>query len=251
LIKEGLEKLEQLIAAGQKPVALDYLGLTGRAFAMGGEVTNLPPPLRRRAVGSLDDLIAVVKAEPEPDGVTPGPEIWVGAKEVTALWRADDSRESAVFSLSFSAAWKVLRFWAESPQMLEQKLFIRHLVQVFDCDPALVAPWRKLDWTSSARATGEVERTRDRLGREINAQVNGTADLPETIPITVSVFREKGQREKYTVVCQVEIDAAANRIGLLVRDAELSAIEESHLDDILQEIKNELPDVPSYLGQVL
>ena len=254
MIKEGLEKLEQLIAAGQKPVSLDYLGLGGRAFAMGGDITNMPPPLKRRQAGSLDDLIAAVNASAaasaEDDELPPGPEVWVSAAGVTALWRADDSRESIVFPLTFSAAWRVLRSWSASPQMLEQKHFIWQLVHVFECDPALVAPWRKLSWTSSASAVGEVERRSDRLGREINSQVSGAADLPETVPLTVPVFREKGQREQYTVVCKVEIDAPANRLGLLVKDSELSAIEESHLDGILSQLREQLTGVPCYLGQV-
>jgi len=53
------------------------------------------------------------------------------------------------------------------------------------------------------------------------------------------------------VLCKVEIDAAANRMGLLPKDSELSSIEESHLDGILAELRERLPSVPSYLGSVL
>jgi CBS domain-containing protein len=183
--------------------------------------------------------------------VEPGPDCWVSMSGVTALWRANDAREYVVFPLSMSPAWTVLRSWAAQVQLLDQKAFIRTLVQVFDVDAALVAPWRKLDFLSSVKTAGEVERGRDRLGREINNQASGAVDLPETLPVTVPIFREQGQRETYTVLCKVEIDAAANRIGLLVKDSDLSAIEESHLAGILGQLREELTDVPCYLGHVL
>jgi hypothetical protein len=247
----------EIIKQGDAPTAMDAVGMGGRFFGLGGQVLAVPPPLRRRKAGSLEDLIAAVVREVEAVAGDAGmqderPEVWVGPSGVTALWNGSDSRESIVFPLAWTAPWARLRAWAATPQLLEQRAFIRELTYTFNLDAALIAPWRKLDFLNAVKSAGEVAHGRDRLGREITAQATGTVDLPETIPVCVPVFEEMGERALYTAVCRVEIDAAANRVGLVPNPLELRAIEESHLRGVYQRLREGLvDDVPVYLGEVL
>jgi hypothetical protein len=253
LIAEGLEKLREYWEAGAKPIPMDNVGLGERSYVLGGNVVQLPKPLRRRLAGSLADLMAAVKRETGTESIDPfaSPEIWISGCGVRALIDGTDSREWIDFRLSYSQAWAKLRAWANGPTMLEQKQFVRELVHTFDCDSALVAPWRKLDFLNQIKTSGEVSHGRDRLGRQINSEAAGIEPLPETIVISVPVFAERGERDEYTVVCRVEIDASANRVGLMPKAIELAAIEESHLEAIANQLREGLGEsVPVYLGQV-
>jgi hypothetical protein len=97
-----------------------------------------------------------------------------------------------------------------------------------------------------------VSHGRDRLGKEITAQATGTVDLPETIPVCVPIFEQMGERCPYTVVCRVEIDAAANRVGLIPDPLELRGFEDAQLFGICRRLREGLSSqVPVYLGDVV
>jgi hypothetical protein len=257
LIAEGLKMLVDLIGRGDAPVSMDNVGLAGRSYALGGEVYDLPPPLYRREVGSVDDVIACAKEAWEhwQELETPirngPPVIWVWPTGVVLLPDGKDSRETVHFSLTYSRAWGCLKEFALMPKLLEQKAFVRELVHTFECDPAIIAPWRKLDFNRSVLTQGEVAHGRDRLGREINAQASGIGDLPETITVDVPIFEQLGQRDRYAVTTKVEIDASACRIGIIPRATELATMEEGHLAGIIAECRKELPELGVFFGRVV
>lgn len=258
MIADGLKALVELISRGDSPVSMESVGLAGRSYAIGGEVYELPPPLFRREVGSVADLTACAESALEAwrdlattEVTKTSPVVWVWATGAVLLPNGADSREAVYFNLSYTRAWGCLKEFATTPKLLEQKAFVRELVHTFECDPAIITPWRKLDFSRSVLTSGEVNHGRDRLGREINSQASGIGDLPETMTVEVPIFQQCGQRDKYSIVCKVEIDAAACRIGLIPRESELAAIEESHLAGIIAEIKRELPDTGVFFGRVL
>lgn len=259
MIREGLTALVELISRGDTPVSMENVGLGGRAYAIGGEVQELPPPLFRREVGSVEDLISCGKtafdlwaANNENAIESPtAPVIWVWTDGAVLLPAGNDSRESVVFRTSFSCAWAALQAFGDEITLLEQRAFVRLLVHVFEADPAIVTPWRRLDFNRSVLTQGEVSHGKDRLGREINAQASGIGDLPETITVDVPIFREAGQRDRYAVTCKVEIDASSCKIAIVPKASELALLEENHLAGTIREIRNALPDLGVFFGRVL
>jgi hypothetical protein len=254
LIAEGLEALVALVQRGNQPGSMLDVGLSEQCYTLNGKVWDKPVPLYRRTVESLDDLLGVAAdvhvEKNERSSCCTDMAFWVSNAGVKLLTNENDSRQWVLFPLTYSKPWQLLKKFAANIELLEQKVLVRTLVLIFDADPAVVVPWRKLNFTNGSTVSRETYHDKDRLGREIQSQASGMGDLPETIALSVPIFREMGERDPVTVVSKVEIDAAAGRIAMVPNELQLAAAEEFHLVEIKRRIAEELSNVPVYLGSV-
>jgi hypothetical protein len=144
-----------------------------------------------------------------------------------------------VFHLTFSAPFQILRTLDEDPRPMDQRAFVRLLRHDLGMAQPTVNAFRRLDWKTAVEATGEVVHGRDRMGREINAQVIQAAELPEDLMVSVPVYREAGERQPVSLRCDVEIDAARQTLQLSPIPGEI----ENAIDDAQRSIRERLGDV--------
>jgi len=208
------------------------------------EEIAVPPPFRKHLVGSLTDLISY--AEKHPKGV-----VWHSHSAVVLLLDDEDRRDSVVFPLDISDAWKKLKELDAEMTPLSQRDFVRLLRFYLGASPATVTTFRKLTFQSQVNAVGEIQKTKESLGRSIEAEVQGTSDLPEELIFNVPIYENIGERQLYPVRLFLEYDAQAQRIYAVPEPGVLIELEETHQADIRQRLGAGLDkkDIPVYYGR--
>jgi len=241
-------QLIQDTAQKAKKARVIYTDADGRhCLVQFGDTLNphpLPPPVRNYDVGSLADLIAFV----EDTVIVARPAIFHDQDGVILLCNEADRRDTVTFELTFSQQFGRLMKLQEQPGGFDQRAFVRYLQVEMGVDRAMVNPWRRLDFKTVTAAMGEVSPGKDRMGRDIQSQVQGVADLPEEILFVVPVYRQCGERTAYAVRCAIELDAANQRISLTPFAGEIEAAIDASQMDIHARLVRELPEVPVYYG---
>lgn len=228
----ALEFFANLAKASQ---AVEKLGSTpdGREtrYRVGGALQTVAerPPARNHRAYSLADLIAFADDHRGEDHVQA---VWHGPESVTLILDDGDRCDRVTFVLTWSVPFAILRQLDQveedlvvlgAPNRLRQKNFVRLLDVTLGVNKALVAPWRALDWQSHMAARGEIQAGRDRLGREIEAKVAGTSELPDEITIVCPVYREPGERDLVSVRCRIEIFPGDESLALTPIPGEVDA----------------------------
>lgn len=204
------------------------------------EFFNVPPPLRSHTVGSLADLINQALLYDHGS-------IWFDKNAVTLLIDDADRRERITFILFFSDAWKEICRLGERGAM-SQKDAIRLLKNSLGASSATVAIFRKLDFESRIKTSGQVDRGRESLGKSVESQVQGTADLPEELMVTVPIYSVSCERQTYDVKLLIDYDVQAARILIEPEPDLLDELVEKHLEDIRERLQKDLPDYQIYFG---
>jgi hypothetical protein len=224
MFKAALELIQQTARDAQATRLMPELSGDGRkAFVQqGGEIKefDLAPPARRHHVHSLVDLILYARQQRNKS-----PIVWHGVDDVVLLTDDADRRDFVFFPLTHSTRFLVLRELAEKKPAFDQAKFIRLLRIDLGLDNvAVVAQFRKLDFTMSDVGVGDIKHGQSRLGKEIAAKIEGIADLPEELPVPVPIYQETGEREEYLVRCAVEIDPINRVFQLLPMPDELERV---------------------------
>jgi len=205
MLKEALQFLTTQAQAAQAVQKLDQpRDRRSVRYRVGDEIRDLPedPPPRRHEVGSLDDLIRFA-LDHAVEGTTQA--IWHQAVGVMLVLDDAERLDLCAFRLSWSPAFAaLLDLDCDPPRCYSQRDFIRLLDVTLGVDPAIVARFRKLDWSTMIAAQGEIAKGRDRMGKEVNSSVAGTDDLPDDLMLHVPVYREPGERETHAVRCRIE-----------------------------------------------
>lgn len=235
-------------------------------FVLQGERFEVPinPPLRKHVVYSLEDLIAYTlraegasRTDGSPEGAPrtgASPVLWYAQNGMRLILDDADRRDVVLFELEFSIPFKALQTLDREPVSMTQQQFL-HLLRVqLGVDKFHVQKFRKLDWETIIRAKGEVDRGRDRLGKEIASQVSGVDDVPEELQVTVPVYRNPGEMEPHTVGCLIELNAANNTIQLVPKPGEVDLAVNAHLAGLRQRLEEGLAElegdrqIPIYYG---
>lgn len=249
------ETLELLINTAKAAAGPHDLGLTTdgrrRRLFHEGTITNLPEPPTSidHVVHTLGDLITFAERDVPGD---PPQSVWHSDSAVVLLCDERDRRDRVTFRLSHWEALVCLQQISSQPQqhLLDQRGFIRLLELVLGTDKALITPFRRLNWKTSVSANGDVQSGRDRLGREVNAEVSGTTDLPDEILVHTPVYRERGEREVWHIRCRIETFPAQERILIQPYPGEIEAAIEGQQQAIHDRLVDGLHDgVPVYYGE--
>lgn len=212
------------------------------------EEIAVPPPFRNHTVGSLVDLISYA------DGKTKAV-VWHSPESVVLILDDDDRRDCAVFPLVLSDAWEKLKKLDGQLTPLTQKDFIRLLRFVLGASAATITVFRKLSFQTQINGGGEIQKSRESLGNSIAAEVQGTADLPEELIVSVPIYQNAGERQVYSVRLLLEYDGQAQRILVTPDQGLLAELEEAHQADIRSRLTaglvddEEHPAIPVYFGQ--
>ena len=205
------------------------------------EFIDVPPPLRAHSVDTLADLIKQALLYDRGS-------IWISAELVLLLIDDEDRRERVNFCLCPSQAWDQLgNLEARGP--LTQKDTIRLLKNYLGCSAATVAVFRTLDFESRIKTSGQVDRGRESLGKSVEAKVQGTQDLPESLCVTVPIYATAGERQTYSIPLLLDYDVQAARILIEPEPDILAETLQTHLEDIRDRLEKDLPDYRIYLGR--
>jgi len=250
-----MDLTEGAVKAIQEPVKLaesltkvveikDYPGdPTHKIVVQSGKYTliDVPPPQRAHQLLTLADLM--VLANRYKDG-----SIWYLMNKIVLLLDDNDRREFVVMPLELSTPWKLLMKLQEHGP-LTQKDTIRLLKQL-GLNAAVIAVFRKLDFESRIRSSGQVDKGRETMGKSIEAQVQGTAELPEEVCVSVPIYITPGERQTYTVRLTVDYDVAQSPPRILIEPEPdvLEEIVEQHMADIRERLEEELPGYQIYHG---
>ena len=188
------------------------------------ETVAVPPPFRKHLVRSLLDLIAyatdLTKAV-----------VWHCPEGVVLVLDDDDRRDTVYFPLEFSEAWTKLCA-IEQQSALTQKDMIRLLRFYLNASAETITLFRKLDFKVISEGGGEIQKSKESLGRSITAEVHGAADLPEELFVEVPIYSNCGERQEYKVRLLLEYDAQAQRIVVVPKPGRIAELEEEHQTDI-------------------
>jgi hypothetical protein len=270
------DALQLLIQTGQEArsarIFKDLATSREQTVYVGDELlaVAIPPADRGHAVFLLDDLIAYAqrllgrptkqhKALPAPKGEAPpaatvtapaNPVIWYSAAGVVLIIDDADRRDRVIFRLSFSPQFALLQTFEHEMRPMDQRTFIRTLRFALGLAQPLVNPFRRLDWSQTVQAVGEILATRDRLGRQVEAAVTGAIDLPEEMTVPVPVYEQAGQRGVWPIQCVVETDCAAQRLALIPLPGEIEATIDRTQAEIGKQLEAALGGAcPIYYGQ--
>jgi len=219
LLKELLDRVAELAQQADKPSCLESVDPRKKLIRYAGKTESLAiaPPLRNHQAADLASLIAWaqwIDGRNEKEGVAC---VWHSPGGVVLVMDDEDRRDTVTFPLTLTRAARAIQaLGAEdgSRKAWQQRELIRFLRIDLSLPPAIVAPWRKLDWDYSAKTSGLAEHGRDRMGRDVAAAVVGAVDLPEVIAVPVILYEQAGEQETYQVLLSVELAAMEQRIYL-------------------------------------
>lgn len=207
---------------------------------------DVPPPLRRSVVNSLETLIQVAQGE-----AAEKPVVWHADEFVILVLDDADRRDTVAFPLKHSRQFARLLELDEGAHCMDQRCFVRMLRQTLGVSADLVGPFRRIDWSVHKMAGGQVEHGIDRLGRDIQAQVGQATPLPEEMVLSVPIYDQLGERDQYrSIRCDVEIDVIGERLALVPLAGEIPYAIDAAQEWIHQRLVEDLGDeVPVYYGR--
>lgn len=213
----------------------------------------IPPPCRKHVVHTLAALMdfarEVHSKKSDPNG--PAPVVWHGHNSVVLVIDDADRRDTVTFPLTLSGRLRLLAHLERDKRSFDQKQFVRLLrIELGMANDPVVAKFRKLGWKVADDSSGRVQHGKARMGKAIQAEVQGVDELPEEIVVEVPVYQEAGERTPYQVRCAVEIDPMNQQFGLTPLPEEIQKVMDLAQASIEQRLSEHLAElqIPIYYG---
>lgn len=215
---EGLDDAIKLIqdtavqAAGVS--VLSGTGLRNKSFTHNNGVLERydhDAPARQHKVRDIETLATIVEGRENAS-------VWHADNTVVALLddRDDCHRDDRIsWSLTPSSKFTALVQQAQQPRAHAD--FVRWLVQnlrdEFDAAaPGLLGTIRNLKFRNSDEQSGNVQQGRESMGRQIEAEISGATDLPETV--LIKVRRWASLDYVAAVECLLVLDTTERKLSL-------------------------------------
>lgn len=246
---ETVQEIQNKACEAQSAKPLPELSGDGRKMFVqqGNEIKefSLEPAPRGHFIHSLVDLIVFARRE---DNKTPI--VWHNEQGVWLLADDNDRLDKVVFRLTLSERFSLMGKLRDDKPYLDQRSFVRLLRVELGMDATTVGKFRKLDWMQDGKTQADLQHGADRLGKEINARVSGTDQLPEKLEIMVPVFQQTGERAEYKIRCAIEIDTMNQQLQLVPMPDELERVMDLAQADIHKRLSEGLAEkkIPVYYG---
>lgn len=163
-------------------------------------------PLRDHTLDTIEDLCALAR---DTEAMPGRREVWHDhAKVVLRSIQSPAESEIERGTLTLQVADRFRTLSGASNQLFDQ----RELVRLFKyklvdgVDPTLLAIVRSLNFVANDQVANQLESQRESLGRSIERQVSGVADLPEMFPVTTQVYQNAVVDFTAVVRCSLEPD---------------------------------------------
>lgn len=231
---------------GQPDVA--YLNTGGQL-----QTVTLPPKHRDHVVHSVGEIARYageLDANAEPvlwHSPPPAPAQQAAGSVVLVLddtTRRDRVRLDLVLSRPFASLWNE----DHNPTPFDQRQFVRFLRLDLGLPSEDLAPWRRLDWQLGDATRGRLDHGDERMGKELTANVSGTAGLPEELTVATSVYETGGARFPATVACYIDVDPAQQKIRLIPQPGQIRLAIDSVHAQIEDKLAGDSSGVDVYYG---
>lgn len=204
MIREALENIEQLAVKATKAEVIKLDNDRSRAFVLhNGEIKTieLKPDPRSHTVFSLADFMAAVQRWGE-DGT-----VWHDEKKCVLVVNDSDRWDRVVFPLLHSSQFTTLCQLEETEKRFMQREFVRLLRhELAGAVPDFILPRiRKIEATSNARQSGDVQHGRERGTREFQAELSNAEDIPEKFEVVVPVYQNLPEIHPKVIRVNLEI----------------------------------------------
>ncbi len=161
--------------------------------------------------------------------------VWHNFDGVTVLVDDNTRNESARLALKPSKQLETLaRFdgdgW-KNHAMTQQELILLLRTTFAKCGAStgLLAVVRKLRFRSAVESAAEIKHTRSSVGKQVEQQVTGDADLPETAIFDIPVY-ESGFTVFVKIEVAIELNLAGERFHLIPLPGQIAAAREHAAD---------------------
>lgn len=171
--------------------------------------------------------------------------VWHNFEGVTVLVDDNARNESARLALKPSKQFETLaKFdgdgW-KNHALTQQELILLLRTTFAKSGPSagLLAVVRKLRFRSAVESSAEIKHTRASVGKQVEQQVTGDADLPETTIFDIPVY-ESGFNVLFKIEVAIDLNLAGERFHLIPLPGQIAAAREHATDAmnrfLLQEI---------------
>lgn len=193
--RDAMELLLQVGAKQNKPELVPVPNSNKqRVFHNGVELSPIlaDPPLRKFKADSLESFVDAMQQFAES-----GPTVFHNRNEIVGLLDSDDRREYVNLSLSAHEQFKSL----VNVKPMSPPELVRWLkVSMYEAVPSeFYLAFTKIDFKRRNDGSFDTVKNRESLGRQVEAEVVGTNDLPDEINVHIPVYAEHGCRMRYNV----------------------------------------------------
>ena len=257
MIQEAIQKIEELVKAGTKPVAFHpdcepshmyWLCHDGKAE----QIEAIVSP-RADRVFSLEALATLLVRCRAVDGE---PVVYVGRGSVTAVVNDNGSRrERLKLDLPSSSEFETLVKMGSDRESADQGEFVNQLrIDLAGCiEPDIIELFRQIRATGDSEASGEIATGRESMGRRIRAEVQaGGRSIPDEIEVAVYVYRDLASSEyRMKLSCAVVVNCQEMTFALIPKAGELERVQRETDQYIVGDLQNRLPGTCVLLGRPL
>lgn len=251
MLAEALKYIEGLMTRASATQLIRVPGRHTEAWMRtGSEVTllNLDDPMMAHEISSFSDILNAAVKFKEAEYC---PKIYFNETQVVVYVGADDLREKLTCSLKYTQRFVTLLNMggsgiSGSPADIIRTVRFQLNGIGFD---ELAASLRKVDFSRKSTGASDVAHGRESYGRSVEAEVQGTNNIPETVVVETPVYENDGVRGlRARIVCGIFIDAQQGVITLRPLADEIRNGQMNVLADVRQMIENACPGIPCYEG---
>jgi len=216
MLKEAIEKIEELASAAWKPQVMEP-ALCARFGACltkdGVEFYENPPAPVAHHLKSLADLVAVcLEANAKA--------IWHDTLAIIGVW-GDDLRDRVTLPLTKTTDFAAIEALRGRIERMPQKRFVDFLAYTLGVEKTVIQPFRRLDWHGQQGAIGVAEFGASKMGKQIEATVLGIDSLPQTIILDTKMYRENVGQGTITIRCEVDIEPTGQTLAIVPDEKDL------------------------------
>ena len=244
MIQEAIQYMADIVKESMKHEELQE-GATQVVYSVGGrlETVEIEPGPRRHSVKNLQSLAGYAWGSSC---------IWHAGNSIELVIDDKDRHrlDRVTWRLDKSAKFSCLENDAEKPR--DHKSFVTFLVRYLrdeiDRDvPGLLGTIRELKFSTSDVEQGDVQHGKESMGRDIQREIAGASDLPETI--TLNVKRWADLEIFVPVESMLVLDTESRRLSLVpLADSIVEANLTAHRE--LGAMISEEIECPVYHGSV-
>lgn len=240
MLKEALAFLGERFSKSEAARLLAIPGDGRKAYVdQGGTVTpyDVAPPLRAHRVDSVEDMVGAAQRW------NGKPVLWISGESVVLVPDDNDRRDRVTLPLVKSAQFARIVALGKSPE-LEQPDLLRLLridLPGVVGRSDLIATVRKIKWRTSAGGEASIAHGNESLGRQIEAEVTGAGNIPESLLVSCNVYQNSGERDHtFTVALDLEILPHEQKFRLKPLPDEIERVTEEALADIRERLMSGL-----------
>ncbi len=253
MIADAIKYIATLAAEAAKPIEIAGLDPRVKTFAVNGKIESraIEPSPRNHSVDQIEDIIRLANRFDGEEGCSPV--VWYDEDAVVlVIDDAENRLDQARFDLKTSNVFDKIRELREDKTYYSQKDFVRllRIELAGTLQPGILLDRvRKIRWETTDARTGEVTRNRESLGREINAKVDSTADIPEEVVLEAPVYSSRGERALYGFHCSVEVEPLNQTFRLMPLPDEIERVQQLAVQSIGERLAESLNEgIPAYYG---